>query len=493
MKPELQNEEVMAMYDVRGIQNYIFKSNAAKEIVGASVLVEKIITEGLKEYVQSLEEKERVHYMTEWMTDDPEAFFKDSSVEMQIMFVGGGNAYALFRKGSVCQNVNRFLARYILERTYSLNLAVAVVLRTEDYHNDYEKINQEMRRIKAHMPLSMPVGAMPFMAADAATGYPLTVKEKDQYFSTESSLKRESFPKQEDEKIFDNMVTEKGDSSTLAVFHIDGNSMGNRIKTQMQDIRDYGEAVRRMRQISSEISTAFRTMVDKMKIYMDKVAPQIKKGTTYKLYREIIAAGDDITFVCNARLAIPAVDYFLSHIGDDGEFTACGGIAFFNSHFPFADAYQVAEACCESAKKRAKLNENRGEQDKVGNFLDFQICTNIRASALEDYRDRHYKNRDGRFVARPYYVPASVDCFGLNDRNDRYSIERLKGWAEYFCAMPRNKAKELRDVIPVGENEIKKEIAFLKSRGYQELEGNQEDKKIWYDALEIMDWYIKEL
>ena len=50
MKAELQEKEVLAMYDVRGIQGYIFKSNVAKEIIGASVLVEKIITEGLKAY-----------------------------------------------------------------------------------------------------------------------------------------------------------------------------------------------------------------------------------------------------------------------------------------------------------------------------------------------------------------------------------------------------------------------------------------------------------
>lgn len=53
MKAELQEKEVLAMYDVRGIQGYIFKSNVAKEIIGASVLVEKIITEGcnLTEYL----------------------------------------------------------------------------------------------------------------------------------------------------------------------------------------------------------------------------------------------------------------------------------------------------------------------------------------------------------------------------------------------------------------------------------------------------------
>ena len=53
MKNELREKEVLAMYDVRGIQNYIFKSNAAKEIIGASVLVEAIITDGLNAYIKN--------------------------------------------------------------------------------------------------------------------------------------------------------------------------------------------------------------------------------------------------------------------------------------------------------------------------------------------------------------------------------------------------------------------------------------------------------
>ena len=45
-------------------------------------------------------------------------------------------------------------------------------------------------------------------------------------------------------------------------------------------------------------------------------------------------------------------------------------------------------------------------------------------------------------------------------------------------------------MIPMGENEIKKEISFLKSRGYSEFGDSVEQYGIWYDALEIMDWFI---
>ena len=69
----------------------------------------------------------------DWENDENIAFLSDESVQMQVLFVGGGNAYVLFRTGELCEYVNRALAKYVLEHTYSLNLAVAVVEKTEDY------------------------------------------------------------------------------------------------------------------------------------------------------------------------------------------------------------------------------------------------------------------------------------------------------------------------------------------------------------------------
>ena len=179
MKENLLDKKVLAMYDVRGIQNYIFKSNLAKEIIGASAIVDSIIINGLEEYKKSKVEKDNEkYYLTDWKNDDAHKFFSDANVLMQVMFIGGGNAYVLFKTGAICEKVNHFLGKYVLDKTYSLNLSVAVVAMTESYKNDYAAINNEMRRIKSYMPLTQPVGALPFMMADSVTGYPLTHIEK---------------------------------------------------------------------------------------------------------------------------------------------------------------------------------------------------------------------------------------------------------------------------------------------------------------------------
>lgn len=496
-----KDKNYIVMYDVRGIQDYIFKTNHAKEIVGASRLVDSIIIKGLKEYVKQkvagLDDDKKDQYMTDWENDSPHAFLTNPNVIMQVMFIGGGNAYVLFRKEKVCHEVNRFLGKYVLKETYSLNLAVAVLDKTESYEKDYENINTEMRRIKAKMSNTMPTGALPFMKRDSITGYPISTR-REEYdtvndYCTEAAKKRDKFPekefaKNEGERIFDNMVTEKGDDSNLAICHIDGNSMGMRIRKQMKHVKSYEDAIPRMRELSKNIAVSFRQTFDEMIKYMDKLAPKVKPGSEHKLYREIIVAGDDITFVCNAKLARSAVEFFLRNIVKKG-YSACAGIAYFNSHFPFSDAYKVAEACCESAKKCAKEEGHRGEDGSVGCYMDFQICTNVRAADLREYRKKHYFVDKEYVIARPYYVPSEEEWVQMNSRNECNSIERLKEWLVRFndeTFIAKNKAKKLRNIIPEGLDGIKSYLLFLKYRGI-ELEEPEKQYQYWYDALEIMD------
>lgn len=64
--------------------------------------------------------------MLDWEKDDSSAFFNNQEILMQVMFIGGGNSYGLFRNDTICHKVKRYLGRYVLEHTYPLNLAVAM-------------------------------------------------------------------------------------------------------------------------------------------------------------------------------------------------------------------------------------------------------------------------------------------------------------------------------------------------------------------------------
>ena len=139
-----EKKSFLAMYDVRGIQNYIFKTNKMQEIIGASRLVENIIIEGLDQIIAQ-NGWGREHFLTQWEKDEPDAFLSNENILMQVLFIGGGNAYVLFRGQEILRKVNRALAKYVLEETWSLNLAVAVVEKSRDYQKDYEAINLKMR------------------------------------------------------------------------------------------------------------------------------------------------------------------------------------------------------------------------------------------------------------------------------------------------------------------------------------------------------------
>ena len=529
MNSEVLEKEVLAMYDVRGIQKYIFKTNYLKEVIGGSIIVDDIIIGGIRRYIsENVSDEEKSLYMTEWKTDNPKAFLeKDSTVLLQVMFVGGGNAYVLYRNGALCSKVNKFLGKYVLEKTYSLNIAVAVIEKTDSYLQDYKAINAVMIQNKAEMPSSMPSGAFPFVQTDSITGQPISYKnlyalDSEKELCTESYEKRkaamETAKKNNetlDERILDNLITQKGDNSTLALIHLDGNNLGKRIMRIMKDIEDYPTAICKMRNLSKGIDATFKETFKDMTKWLDEKTPYFPN--TNKKYRAIVIAGDDITFICNPKLALDAVRYFLEQLNGKNAaflktpeekepiFTACAGIAYFQSHFPFSDAYQVAESCCENAKKRAKSKECslQGVDQLVGNFIDYQMCTNINASNLDVYREKHYKVDGDSFIHRPYYVNVKRDK-GLNEKNAKYSIDNLLKKLDVLtmkkscddhggilqAETPRSLAKEIRSIITQGDNEIKKEITFLQSRKYTRFDTLLEEKSVWYDACELMDFKL---
>ena len=513
-------DEVLAMYDVRGIQNYIFRTNRVKEIMGGSVIVDNIIVDGLKQIIQGIsdgDEQISKNYLTEWKTSNNSLeFLSNKDIQMQVMYIGGGNAYVLYRSYDLCRKFNRELAEYVFKETYALQLAVATVKKTNSYYDDYGRIKMEMRRVKSVMPDGRPVGAFPFMKVDPVTGFPIIdYSSNDGYLSTESQKKCLAYKenvKEDLEKAFDNLISKKNDNSMLAVVHIDGNNMGLRISQIMRAIdeeskNDYEKVTQVVRGISRSIDKSFSEAFMDMEKYIKNVLSlKVKQEIPCALYRKIICAGDDITFVCNAKVALAAVIHFLEFIGKrkmevggltaEEPFSACAGIAYFHSHFPFSDAYQVAEECCSSAKKRAKETARTGAHGEVGSFLDYQICGTISAADLQNYRKKHYSVHESEqtslVIQRPYYVSASEED-PLNVLNKDRNVNILTGLIKDFSdssKLSRSKAKLLREAASKGSDEMNACKTFLISRDH--ILPDPTTEPYWYDALEIADLVVLE-
>lgn len=536
----------IAMYDIRGIQGYIYRTNKLKEIVAASLIVENIFKESLENAISNLRIKS---YSLEWEKQEyKEPKGEEKGYDVQVLFVGGGNAFVQYSSEKLCHKVNRKLAGLILDKTYSMQLACACKEKGTDYYEDYKELSRQMGEVKGKMPMTHTFNALPIVQTDRETGYPIVERKVEKYndenkivlLSKESKLKREKYENGDKNNIFDHMVTEKGKDSFLAVVHIDGNSMGKSIaklmdkKNCIEDKNNYEFAVNQMRKISYNIRHSFREVYNEMQEWA--CAHNVLKNGNIPI-RKIICAGDDITFVCNGSMALDCVEYFLENISkramywdtydakdisqqdiEQYGFSACAGIAYFKSHYPFSDAYQTAEACCSSAKKRAKsklhtVASSDGQSHRIGNWLDFQICLHISSSDLEQSRTKNYGIFDGtRLERRPYYIPFQLDMENrnenscrqqLNERNKAFDFSIFRELYRHLndrTKIPSGLAKDFRDTYSYGKKEMERLVVFAKSR-LKELPGNpyvkdpdqgelsEENTAAWYDALEMQDLY----
>ncbi|MGN0514447.1 MAG: Cas10/Cmr2 second palm domain-containing protein [Lachnospiraceae bacterium] len=506
MNQNKTDTKILAMYDVRGIQKFIYRTAKVKDAMGASLLVENIIYDALRS---------AVGHVYPWCDKNgPIPYHENSNRQVEVLFIGGGNAYVLYDSLDRYKEVSRKMSRYVLDKTYSLQLATAWVEKKADYASDYQKLKAEMGQVKAEMILSRPYGSLPVMRVERKTGYPL-VRENE---STESKNKKDykdAKAREKAEKIFDKLVQQKGIDSTLAVVHIDGNNMGLRILELIRGEKEYEKAVNTMRRISWQISHSFRTVFDEMSNMFNEKSFYLKEfeGKEFRPFiRRIVTAGDDITYVCTARIALATVQYFIENISRytlNGEtdleslktygFSACAGIAYMGSHFPFSIAYDVAESCCENAKNLAKRPENR-DGSRVASFVDFQICKNIKTRNLEKVRKNEYETTAGKsLLLRPYYIPANNGVGFESLEKEPFHFQCFRDavqWMTNEKNIPRSFAKQLRNMYNESEISLETWNLFLKSRGWIIPEKNGQiffnnlNKAIWYDALEMMDYYL---
>lgn len=110
-------EKVVAMYDIREIQKYIYRTQKVKDAMGASALVENIIERALEDAAKGYETE------LKWYDDKKGVLpFIEKDIAVQVLFIGGGNAYVLFQDAETCRKINQKMSRYVLEETYSLQL-----------------------------------------------------------------------------------------------------------------------------------------------------------------------------------------------------------------------------------------------------------------------------------------------------------------------------------------------------------------------------------
>lgn len=146
----------------------------------------------------------------------------------------------------------------------------------------------------------------------------------------------------------------EGDNSWLAMVHIDGNGLGKIIE-EKSGLKDGQEQIK---SFSHNLDEATKRAARKAVKQLDDKKDEEGKDRFKRIpILPIVLSGDDFTFVCRASVAVEFVNLYLKEFENetavlDG-LTACAGIAFMKSSYPYYYAYNLAEELCGEAKKRS--------------------------------------------------------------------------------------------------------------------------------------------
>ncbi len=382
---------------VQGIQGFIFKTNELKHIVGASELVEQICKSDFDEFAKNGEYVVRA----------------------------AGNIKFIFDRKEYCQKAVREFPKKVMTKAPGITISQAVVAFDDGFGkaiDDLEALLKVQRNKPSHSVTSGLIG----IKRANNTGLPVVcIKEK--IFKDEPTLKKEgsqnvkglcekSFGKDAliEKKIAYNIsdITDKND--WIAIIHADGNGLGKVVHV-------VGKQKEVFKEFSQKLDLATKEAANHAFIF---VSNKFKDKQIIPI-RPVVLSGDDMTVIIRGDLAIDYTRAFISafedktkeHIGeilrdqhvfteDKDYLTACAGIAFIKSSYPFYYGYQLAEDLCGEAKKDTKAIYGADTNYLPPSCMMFH---KVQDSFINDYKDIVDRELTAKgdglsFKAGPYYI-----------------------------------------------------------------------------------------
>lgn len=513
---------MLAIYDITGIQEYIFATRWMKENAGASLIVTRLLRETLPKV---LKDKCRELVFLDWQERENPNFRMSLNWELlaEVIYIGGGNAVVAYRNAQIYRMVTEAFAKLVLKQSYTLNLATAAIESNfQDYGSDKRKLDEKLRLAKARMLRQQPLGALPVVEQETHHGMPVTFYEHGEALSTLQKLKRQAYDAQDRKNLIyrrklpkgvrfavemKDLIEEEGKNSYVAVVHIDGNGMGQKIRDMVEQSKDYLQAVPKMRRLSRQIAETyqkvFEVLVEKLIRQGGRLKRKVGEKDRLLQLRPLIMDGDDITFVCKASLALPVAAAFLRLLAREeselGKLSACAGIAMVHQNFPFDTAYELAEFCCNQAKRK------RQDEKKEAGYLDYLLVKGAYVSDMKKLREQEagpeQENLAGRLYNRPYCVTAEALGTGKADAFDQLQtiMKNLSAVdAEGSRVWPRSLLERLYSAYLEDEAEVQLLAEELRSRGRclerLLMKNNSWEEKTtqplrFFDALELMGVY----
>jgi len=510
---------VLTGLDVVGIQGFVFGSNRLRDVVGASWLVDwataRAIGDGESEGALA------------------------ALADEQTLLAAGGNAVLKFES---LDQAKKYSARYS-RRVFDDAQGVEVVIAHREFKpgelaKALRALQVDLARAKLERRPNVPLLGLSVTASCANTGLPAidfdprnrlrplsrqALQTGDRNLAKSSTerwrrllpvgradLDRFDFPLE-----LDDLGSSRGERSLLGVVHIDGNSIGSRIRNWLDhhvketkddclvevQYREWSKALKTLGDTALQaVLNRIFNAIQPRKSTDGKLSPFLTCGREYaaddgaeprdlsfelravtekerKQYgwrhdwwlpiRPILLGGDDLTFLCDGRIALDLAATALHKMeelaksvphldADKKPITACAGVAIVPHHAPFVRSYELAEALCQSAKRKSRAMEQNGQH---ASCIDWHVGLPKPGLSVRDVREREYaivgdNGHTQSLTCRPYaIVPLDPENCELSWHwLDETLLDDAKAGlrASKVWNGRRNKVKELREVLRSG-------------------------------------------
>jgi hypothetical protein len=493
-------ENIRYLYgaSVQGIQNFIFQTNKLREIAGASELVEQICSKAFGKVLGKND------------PDTPNMIENDSN-----WIIGAaGKIIYIFENEESCKEAVKSFAKKVMTMAPGITISQAVV-KMEGEYRDYGKASDELEkrlRIQRNRASrSMTLGLMAIRRAPA-TGLPAIEDTGEDGLIDEASFRKRKHgqTKSLTEKLTGSGVrlshkeiaydfedlTEKGKNNWIAIIHADGNGLGKIVEAVCKDAKDAKIFSGLLNDITKE--SAQKAFADVEELFnQSEVIP----------FRPVVLGGDDLTVICRGDLAVKFTKIFLETFEKKSKelsvlnrydivqkgLTACAGIVFVKSSYPFHYAVTLAEKLCGRAKKKAK---------NIDRYLapSCLMFHKVQDSFVEDFDEIAKRELTPQskisFEYGPYYCGKHAETFGETCAN---TVDSLLKNLEKFEGKEGNAVKShIRQWISLlfdnveAANQKMKRLRTVNEKARKMIDANYETLNLsdkvsipYYDMLSL--------